>query len=220
MLFNDRTALGKTLAARLQQYRGKDAVVLCLKDRSLLTSVMVAADLRAWVYPLLSVPVYSQDLTRQLYGAFDQDGTFCINPDIAEQRIEDFSPEVRSYIESQRTAAIYQVTDQAAKFEMTFNKEVMHGRDVIIVGDIVDSAMPFALAAQLLSSIRPKSISVAVGDTTPSGAAAARLLAEQPIILDVLSGIVLDDDHYFEHDDAYDDEQKYALTQHIAAYWH
>lgn len=219
MLFNDRTALGKKLAARLQQYRGKDAVVLCLKDRSLLTSVVVAADLRAWVYPLLSVPVYSQDLTRQLYGAYDQDGIFCINPEIAEQRVEDFSPEVRSYIESQRTAAIYQITDQAAKFEMTFTKEVMHGRDVIIVGDIVDSAMPLALASQLLSSIRPKSISVALGNTTPQGGELARLLSDEPVIFDVISGVVLDDEHYFEHGDIYDEQQKYALTQHISSYW-
>lgn len=219
MLFNDRTALGKSLAANLQQYRGKDAVVLCLKDRSLLTSVTVAADLRAWVYPLLSVPVYSQDVTPRLYGAYDQDGTFCINPDGDERRMDDFSPEIRSFVESQRTAALYQITDQAAKYEMTFSKEVMQGRDVIIVGDVIGSSMPLALAAQLLSSIRPKSISVAIGDATPKAAAAARLLTEQPIIMDILSGIVLDDDHYFEHDDAYDDEQKYALTQHIAAYW-
>lgn len=219
MLFNDRTALGKKLAGALQQYRGKDAVVLCLKDRSLLTSVMVAADLRAWVYPLLSVPVYSQDLTRQLYGAYDQDGEFCINPEAIEQRLEEFSPDTRAYIESQRTNAIYQITDQAAKFEMTFSKEVMQGRDVIIVGDIINSTMPFALARQLLSSIRPRSISVALGGTTPQGAAAARLLAEEPVILDVISGVLLDDEHYFEHPDAYDLEQKYALTQHIAAYW-
>jgi len=219
MLFNDRTLLGKTLAASLQRYRGKDAVVLCLKEESLLTSVTVATELRAWVYPLLSSPVYSQDASHRLFGAYDEDGTFCLNPDGVESSLEEFPSDIRSLIESQKTAALQDIKAQTAKYEMTLNKQSMNGRDIIIVGDVITAALPLALASQLLSTIRPNSIAVAIGNTTPHGAALARLLAEEPTILDVISGVVLDDGHYFEHPDAYDSEQKYALTQHIAAYW-
>jgi predicted phosphoribosyltransferase len=219
VLFNDRTALGKTLATGLQQYRGKDAVVLCLKEKSLLTSVAVAAELRAWVYPLLSSPVYSQDLSRRLLGAYAEDGAFCVNPDGIEASVQDLPPDLQVYVENQKTTALEDIKNQAAKFEMTFSKQSMDGRDVIIVGDVITSALPLAVASHLLSTIRPKSFAVAIGNTTPKGAAMARLLAEEPIILDVISGVVLDDEHYFEHDDAYDEEQKYALTQYIASYW-
>lgn len=219
MLFNDRTVLGKTLATGLQRYRGKDAVVLCLKQESLLTCVTVATELRAWVYPLLSSPVYSQDASHRLIGAYDEDGNFCMNPDGVESSLDELSPDTHFFIESQKSAALQDVKEQAQKYEMTLNKQSMSGRDVIIVGDVVTSALPLALASQLLSTIRPNSIAIAIGNTTPRGAASARLLAEQPTILDVISGVVLDDEHYFEHPDAYDFEQKYALTQHIAAYW-
>lgn len=219
MLFNDRTVLGKTLAARLLHFRGKDAVVLCLKEESLLTSVTVAAELRAWVYPLLSAPIYSQDAPHKLLGAYDEDGTFCINPDGNESSLQDFSPDTRMFIENQKTAALQDIKVQAEGYEMTLNKQSMNGRDVILVGDVITSALPLALATQLLSSIRPNSMAVAIGNTTPHSAALARMLAEEPTILDVISGVVHDDEHYFEHSDAYDPEQKYALTQHIAAYW-
>lgn len=220
MLFNDRTALGKSLAARLQQYRGKDAVVLCLKQESLLTCITIAAELHAWVYPLLASSVYSQDPSHRLYGAFGEDGVFTMNPEGNVSTLEQLAPDTHFFIENQKAAALQDIKNQAAKYEMTFNKQVMEGRDVIIVGDIIPEALPLALASRLLSTIRPRSISVALGNTTPKGAQMARLLTEEPVIFDVISGVLLDDEHYFEHRDSYDDEQKYALTQHITSYWH
>lgn len=219
MYFNDRVALGKTLAGNLQHFKGEDAVILCLKESSLLTCLAMAMNLRAWVYPLLSVPVYSQDLAHELYGAFGEDGEFCFNPERYDTSVDQLPPDQYAAIDNQKYAAAHTIQEQAIKYEMMFNKHCMDGRDVIVAGDVVTEGLPLALASQLLSTLKPKSISVAIGNTSPSTAQLTQLIAEKPLVLDVISGIVFDDEHYFEHADSYTPDQKHTLTQHITTYW-
>jgi predicted phosphoribosyltransferase len=219
MYFTDRIGLGRTLLNNVRDLRNKDAVVLCLKDSSLLTCLTMAMRLRAWVYPLLSVPVFSNDVQPRLLGAYTEDGDFCLNPELGQDDVSQLSPEDRQCIDSNRQVARRQIGDLIETYEMSFNKQAMQGRDVIIVGDVVTDPLVPAVAAQTLKSIRAKSLTVLVGNATPSAVSLLRMLGTKTVILDVLSGIAFDDNHYFEHADAYTPQQKRGLTKHIAAYW-
>jgi len=81
MNFVDRIALGGKLAQRVKSLNGKDAVILCLQESSLLTCLTMARQLHAWVYPLIYAPVYTSDHARQLLGAYGQEGAFFPLPD-------------------------------------------------------------------------------------------------------------------------------------------
>ena len=218
MNFMDRTALGNTLAHRLQQLRGKDAVIICLQESSLLTCLTMAAQLRAWIYPLVYVPAYTSDSSHQLLGAFDQEDEFCPLPDGPADKAE-VPAEIAAAIEEQKPAALDLLRDQKAKYGITFDQHRLDGRHVIIAGDIVTSILPLVMAQRLLGNVHPRTLTAVAGNATPETAQLIRISAGHVEVLDVLNSIVFDDDHYFEHTDEYTTDQKYTLTQHIAAYW-
>lgn len=222
MNFTDRTSLGDMLARRLQRLRGKDAVILCLQERSLLTCLTMASQLRAWVYPLIYAPVYTPDDAHRLLGAFDQDGEFCSLAEItsdsplAESVASD---EVTKIVDKQRPAALKSMRTQAASYDMMLDKHRLDGRHVILANDVLTDPLPILVAQKFLEDVQPKSLTAVVGNATTETANLLRLSAAQTDILDVLSGRIPDDSQYFEHDDTYTAKQKHTLTRHIAAYW-
>jgi predicted phosphoribosyltransferase len=218
MNFMDRTALGEVLARKYWRLRGKDAVIICLQESSILTCLSMARQLRAWVYPLIFAPVKADNYGQSLLGAYDQDGEFCPYFDDSKPESE-LSPEVSKYIQKQKQTAIKSIRSQLAGYDLALNPHRLDGRDVILAGDVITSPLPFTVAQQLIKTVSPKSISAAIGNVTPEVARQVRINADHVEILDILSGTIFDDNHYFEHTDPYTQEQKRTLTHHIATYW-
>jgi predicted phosphoribosyltransferase len=218
MNFIDRTALGDMLAQRLQQFHGKDAVIVCLQESSLLTCLTIAGQIRAWIYPLIYEPIYTPDHSHKLLGAFDQEGEFCPLPDDLATEAK-LSPEMEAIIKEQRAEAMKSIETLTSSYGLTLDKHSLDGRDVILAADVVTSPLPLLVARQLLKDAAPKTLTAVIGNTTPEVAQLIRISAAETEILDILSGVVFDEDHYFEHTDTYTSEQKHTLTQHVAAYW-
>lgn len=218
MNFTDRTALGNTLALKVQQFRNKGAVVLCLQESSLLTCLTIASQLRAYVYPLIYAPLNAPNQNHTLLGAFDQDGNFCRVPETYKDGVKE-SLEIETYVFKEKPAAMKSITAQLKDYDMKLDKGYLNGRDVIIAGDVLTSALPLVVAENFLKGVSPKSVSAVFGNVAPEVAELARLSASTTEILDVLSGIVFDDNHYFEHSDSYTIEQKKAVAKNISAYW-
>lgn len=218
MNFTDRTSLGNTLALKVQRFHGKGAVVVCLQESSLLTCIALASQLRAWVYPLLYAPVKAPGQNHTFLGAFDQEGNFCRVPETYKGGIKE-SLETEAYIFEQRPAAMKSIASQLKEYDMKLDKNHLNGRDVILAGDILTSPLPLVVAEKFLKHVSPKSISAVFGNVAPDVAELARLSASETEILDVLSGIVFDDNHYFEHSDSYTIKEKKAVAKNISAYW-
>ncbi len=209
MNFKNRPEVGTMLADKLHQFRSQDAIVVCLQENSLLTCLTLASQLRAWVYPLVYETVAAPNDPQQIVGAFDQDGTFYSNPGSSGEQPT----------ETDKAAAMDVIKKRIASYDMPLDKHIMVERDVILAGDVVTSPLPLLIAQQLVFSVRPKSITAAVGNVTPDVALLFHQSAMKADILDILHGIVLEDDRYFEQTDAYTLEQKYNLTRNIATYW-
>lgn len=222
MNFTDRSSLGDMLARRLQRLRGKDAVILCLQENSLLTCLTMASQLRAWVYPLIYAPVYTPDDAHRVLGAFDQDGVFCPLPEVlnddplAEPEVP---AEVTKIVDKQRPAALKTMRTETANYGMLLDKHRLDGRYVILAADIITNPLPVLVAQKFLEDVRPKGLSAAVGNATTETANLLRMSAAQTDILDILSGRLPDESQYFEQADTYTAKQKHTLTRHIAAYW-
>jgi len=218
MNFIDRTSLGYTLARRFKQFRGKDAVILCLQESSLMTCLTMAVHLHAWVYPLLYVPVYEPDGMHDLLGAFDQDGEFCPVPNSAAT-ISKSPREMVAILHKQRPTAMKSLHAQKTSYGLPLNKSLLDGRDVLLVGDVITMPLPLIVAHELLKDVTPKSLTAVAGNATPEVAQLVRMSAGDTEILDILSGVVFDENHYFERADEYTPKQKHELTENIATYW-
>lgn len=219
MYFSDRITLGNTLANELERFRGKDAVIICLKETSLLTCLAMARWLRAWVYPLIFAPIYSNNDQHTAIGALSQDGEFCLNPDIPEDERESMSTVATDLVEQQKQTAMEAMHRTITNYGVALDKHRMDGRDVIIAGDIITSLLAPTMAQQLLESVTPSSITAVAGNVTPAVAELLRRIAIDTATLDVVTGIIENDDQYFEYPDTYTTEQKYKLVHHISTYW-
>lgn len=226
MNFTDRTMLGTMLASKLQQFRGKDAIILCLQESSLLTCLTMASELRAWVYPLIYVPVYTPDHSHRLLGAFDPDGEFCplrTDPasalEVSPKNTDVLKDTLKGVLKSKRKGAMKSIDTMTASYGMKLDKHHLDGRDVILAADVIISPLPLLVAQQFLKSVAPKSLTAVAGNATPETAQLLRISASKTEILDILSGIVSDENHYFNHISTHTSEQRHELTQRIAAYW-
>jgi predicted phosphoribosyltransferase len=218
MNFTDRTTLGVTLADRLKQLHSKDAVIVCLQESSLMTCISMASKLHAWVFPLIYEPVYTPDHAHRLLGAFDQDGIFChyhVGP-VDELKSSDEDTDI---IESSKKEAMKVIHAKSASYDMELNKHSLDGRDTILVADVIISPLPLLVAQQYLEPVTPKSWTSVAGNASPIAAQLLRMSAVKSEILDILSGVVSDEDRYFLHADTQSLKQKHTLTRHINAYW-
>lgn len=220
MNFIDRTSLGDTLAERVQQYHGKDAVVVCMQESSLLTCLTIARHIRAYVYPMIYEPVHSPDHVHLLVGAYDQDGDFVALPDGPADDEEKKLPEdIRKSLKKQKTAAMKSIRFALAGYGMTIDKRQLNGRDVILAADILTNEVPVIMARHLMKDITPRSLTAVAGNATPDVAQLLRVSAASADILDILTGITFDEEHYFEHADTYTIDEKRTLAQNITTYW-
>jgi predicted phosphoribosyltransferase len=218
MNFTSRTVLGDDLTRRLENFRGKGAIIACLTEGSLLTCLTVARKIHAWVYPLLYAPVHSQRGKHELLGAYDADGNFCPDPD-GPAAESDIPPVLAKEIKAARPDAMEAIQIKRTAYGMQLDKHKLDGRDVILVADVLTSELPLLIASQYFASVTPKSLTAVYANVVQDAVPLARMSAADVTILDVLSGVVLDEERYFEHPDAYDLAQKQSLTKHIAAYW-
>lgn len=225
MNFIDRIALGNRLAQQVIHLRGKDAVIVCLQESSLMTCLTMARELRAWIYPLIYVPLYSPDKAHRLLGALDAEGEFFAVPEAEKDSDEDdqsdnrLAAETQKLVHKQRPQALKALKDRLTAYGLRLDKHQLDGRDVILAGDVITGLLTFAAAQRLLNGAVPKSVTAVVGNATPEVAEQIRLSAGKSEIMDILSGIYHDENYYFERTDTYTDEQKHTITRHIAAYW-
>lgn len=212
MYFTDRVTLGKQMAQGLDKYVGKDAVIICLDEASLLSCLSMARQLRAWVYPLVYEPVYSKNGAYTLIGAVDAKGEIYLHSDTTK--------EAEELVNSQRESAKAAARKKQAAYEMTLDQNILTGRDVILACDVLVDPIPLLIARRMLDHALPKSLHIVIGNASPTVAEQVRMTADETLVLDVLSGVIADKDRYFQKQDEYTIEQKRSLTKHITAYWH
>lgn len=218
MNFTSQTVLGSALAKRLERFRGKGAIIVCLQESSLLTCLTMARELRAWVFPLVFATVHAPDNPNEIIGAYDADGAFCPDPD-GPAGVEDVSPQIVKAIDSQKAAALKSIHTQLEGYGMKLDVHKLDGRDAILAADVITDNLPLLVAQRYLSEASPKTVTAIVGNVAPSVEPLVRMAAGDVIVLDVLSGVISDETHYFEHQDPYSLDEKHTLTKHIAAYW-
>jgi predicted phosphoribosyltransferase len=218
MYFINRASLGLNLSHKLDELRGQDAIVVCLKESSLLTCVYMGARLRAWIFPLLYKEVMSPADERQVLGAVTQDGEFCLHPDIDKYQLESLNMDFFNVIEDRKRTAMTQLNSETRHYQAPFDRHVMNDRPVILTGDIVTDRMELAIARQLLRPLRPKIIYGVAGNVSVDVSDMFHIETQVTQLLDILPN-PLNDDHYFEQPDPYSLEEKRKLALNISTFW-
>jgi predicted phosphoribosyltransferase len=217
MYFLDRLSLGAKLADGITSVRGTDAIIVCLKDSSILTCISMATRLRAWIFPL-EFEIVDNPMNRgHTLGAVTIEGEFIQHPDISHFEYDEVEMEFGAQLEDMKREAMSALNRRATK--ATLDKHIMNGRTIILAGDILFDALGLAVAESIMKPIRPKEIIGVAGNVTADISDKFHLTTNSIEILDILPTSLYDDDHYFEKPDAYSMDEKWSLAKNICNYW-
>ena len=219
MYFTDRMALGNKLTDTLTNVRGTDTVLVCMKPSSMMVAVGMAIKLRAWILPLSYEKLTNPLDTTAKLGALEQSGEFCLNPSITENDYEYIKQEFMAQIEDQKREAMSRLNQAVNEYHGTTDPHILNNRTVILVGDVMMNSLELEVAKLLLKPLTPHRVYGAVGNVTIDVSEQFRINTDESIILDVLPSSVMGEDHYFENQDIYSDEEKQKLAVYIAQYW-
>ncbi len=219
MYFNDRMSLGDKLADNLLEIRGTDAIIVSLKQSSMMVSIAMAIKLRAWVFPLFYEPLVNPLDRTKLLGALTQNGDFCLHPDISPGEYDYIIQEFMSTIEEEKRSAMSRLNQAMSQHHGVSDPHILNGRNVVLVGDVMMHRLELEIAKLMMKPLRPARVYGTVGNTTIEVSEAFHLSTDQSHVLDILPTTFMGEDHYFEVADAYSHEEKQLLALNIAQYW-
>lgn len=218
MYFVDRLSLGKRMAVDYQHLASQEVVLVSLKETSLLTAISMAIDLRAWIYPLEYEVIQDPRDASKVLGAVTIEGEFCLNPEISEYEYEGIKMDFFGVMEDRKREAVQRLNARLMQNGAPFDKHLLNGRHIIVLADILSSSVELEVMNSMMKPLRPMAIYGSVGNVTVDISDRFRLTTDKSTVLDVLPNI-MNDDHYFEQQDAYSLDEKRLLARNIQTYW-
>lgn len=212
-------ALGNKLSEGVGFIRGTDAIIVCLKESSLMVAIAMAVKLRAWIFPLFYERLINPLDPISLLGAVDQNGEFCLHPNITPNEYEYIKQEFMSQIEDEKRTAMSRLNQAMNEYHGTTDPHILNNRNVVLVGDVMFNALELEIAEMIMKPLQPAAVYGTVGNATIDVSDQFHLATNQSYILDILPSSVMGEDHYFENKDAYSPDEKQALIINIAQYW-
>ncbi len=216
MYYANRIELGQKLASRLVDLKGKEAVVIALKESALSSCIGLASTINAWVFPLLSQQVFVPGDPRVM-GLIDPSGTFTWNPDLEKMERDGIEMESHGVLDDSKRQA-YSALNQSLSQYGEFSKEGLNGRTLLLTGDIVEDRIEIAMALEYLKSVNYEKLYGLGGNVDADAATYFHLQTDQDISLDVMTHM-FPAEHYFEQSDAYSPEECRQLAVNISQYW-
>lgn len=216
MYYQNRVDLGQKLAGRVSELKGHEAVVIALKETALTACVGLASQINAWVFPLLSERIYVPGDPRVM-GLIDPTGTFVWNPDLEKIERDGIELESRSVLDDEKRMAFSRLNQKLGQYG-GFEKDSLHGRILLLTGDIVEDRLEISMALEYLKTVRSPQILGLGGNVDTQAATYYHLQTDRSVSLDVMSNM-FPAEHYFEQQDAYTPEECRQLVINISQYW-
>lgn len=219
MYFNDRMSLGNKLADNVSEIKGTDAILVCLKQSSLMVAISMAVKLRAWIFPLFYEKLINPLDPTSTLGALNQNGEFCRHPNITSNEYEYIQQEFMAQIEEEKRTAMSRLNETMNAYHGTSDPHILNNRNVVLVGDVMFNNLELEIAKLIMKPLTPARIYGTVGNVTVDVSDEFHLTTNESYVLDILPSSIMGEDHYFENQDAYSSDEKQALALNIAQYW-
>jgi predicted phosphoribosyltransferase len=198
------------------ELKGQEAVLLALKEESMTACIALAAQINAWIYPLLSEKITIPGDPR-IMGVVNDGGIFVWSPDISTYERDGIEMDSRAVLEDAKRVAFSKLNQKSSLYG-TYSKEGLVGRTLLLVGDIVRDRMEISAALEYLKSVRYARLYSVGGNVDALAADFMHLQTDHDIELDVMTNM-FDDGHYFEQQDSYSADECRQLMVNIAQYW-
>lgn len=197
MYFYDRSEAGRILADRLlEKYRYEDCAVIALSEGAVLVGEAIATSLHCVMTMMLvekiEVPGESVSL-----GGLSQTGQFTYNGMLSAGQLEGFRMEYFGYFEEKKREAMSRLNRLLGDGGL-LNREILKGRNIILVSDGFDDAASVDVALDFLKPVRIQKIIVATPTASVQAVDYLHVRADELHILDVKANF-MGVNHYYDH---------------------
>ena len=217
MYFASRLQAGRMLAAQLMpKYRYENCAVVALSDGGVMVGAQIAMQLHCVLTMLLSEEI---NLPRepQAIGGISQDGAFSYNQFYSQGEIDELVSEYYSYIEQEKMSHM-QDMQQLVGSGGLIRKNLLKGRNIILVSDGLPSGFMLDVAVQYLKPIAVEKIIVATPMASVEAVDHMHVLADEIYCLSVIHDYI-STEHYYDQQDIPDKKTIVTTLEEIILHW-
>lgn len=196
MYFESRAVAGEKLAAQLaEKYRYEDCAVLALSDGAVLVGEPIATALHSVLTMLLieSIEIPGEGIN---IGGLNQSGTFTYNGMLSAGEVEGFRQEYFGYFEEKKREGMMRINRLLGDGGLV-NKDLLKGRNIILVSDGFHDAASLDVALDFLKPINIQKLIVATPTASIASVDRLHITVDEMYILDVKENF-MGTDHYYE----------------------
>jgi predicted phosphoribosyltransferase len=217
MYFASRLQAGRMLAAQLvPKYRYENCAVVALNDGGVMVGAQIAMQLHSVLTMLLSEEI---DLPREpeAIGGISQDGSFSFNQFYSPGEVDELVGEYYQYIEQEKLTKMQEMQRLLGAGGM-IRKDLLKGRNIILVSDGLKSGFALDIALQYLKPVAIEKIIVATPLASVQAVDRMHILADEIYCLSVV-GDYIATDHYYDQQDVPDKDTVVSTLEQIILHW-
>lgn len=188
------------LASQLvEKYRYEDCAVIALNDGGVVVGAQIASQLHSVLMLLMSEEI---NLPREIeaIGAIAQDGSFTYNQgSYADSEIDELTGEYFGFIEQEKLSRM-QDLQHLVGAGGSIKKELIKGRNIILVADGFKSPFTLDIALNYLKPVAIDKIIVATPLASVKAVDRMHIMADDLYVLSVIENY-MDTDHYYDTQD-------------------
>lgn len=218
MYFASRMQAGRMLASQLvEKYRYEDCAVIALNDGGVVVGAQIAMQLHSVLMLLMSEDI---NLPREpeAIGAIAQDGSFTYNQgSYQDSEIDELMSEYFGYVEMQKLGAIQHLQHLIGSGG-SMKKELIRGRNIILVSDGFKSGFSLDIALTYLKSVAIEKIIVATPLASVKAVDRLHIMADDLYCLSVIENYMFTD-HYYDTQDVPEHAKVLETIEKIILNW-
>jgi len=205
------------LAAQLvPKYRFENCAVVALNEGGVMVGAQIAMQLHSVLTMLLSAEI---NLPRepQALGGISQDGAFSYNQFYSQGEIDEMVGEYYSLIEQEKMSRMQEMQHLVGSGGL-IRKDLLKGRNIILVADGLPSGFMLDVAVQYLKPISIEKVIVATPLASVEAVDYMHVLADEIYCLSVIHDYI-STDHYYDQQDIPDKETIVTTLEDIILHW-
>lgn len=205
------------LASQLvKKYRYEDCAVIALDDGGVVVGAQIATELHSVLMMLMSEEI---NLPREIeaIGAIAQDGSFTYNQAYSEGELEELVGEYFGFIEQEKLSRIQDLQHLIGSGGI-IRKDLIKGRNIIIVSDGFQSGFTLDIALEYLKPVAIKKVIVATPLASVKAVDRMHVLADDIYVLSVIENYI-STEHYYDKQDIPDHDTIIETIEKVILNW-
>ncbi len=208
---------GSLLADELEpKYRYEDCAVVALSDGAVIVGAPIAMRLHCVLTMLLTSSIKLQG-ENDVLAQMNHLGDVTYNEMYTPGELEDMKADNFSYIEQQKLEKKFEMNRLLGQGGI-IKKDLLRGRNVIVVSDGLTSGLSLHAAAEYLKTVKIQRLVMVTPFASVSAVDQMHILADEILCLNVLEDVI-SIDHYYEDNARPSHEKIVQIIEDIILHW-